>query len=68
MNNIRTIRKKIGMTQMQLSERLHISRAAVAMWETGKSMPRADMLPQIADVLGCTVNELYADEPPQAAF
>ena len=67
MNNIKTIRDKIGMTQKQLSELLGVSRASVAMWETGKSMPRADMLPLIAASLGCTIDDLYADEPEKEA-
>lgn len=67
MNNIKTIRDKIGMTQKQLSELLGVSRASVAMWETGKSMPRADMLPLIAAFLGCTIDDLYADEPEKEA-
>ncbi len=67
MDNIKTFRDKLRMTQKQLAELLGVSRESVAMWETGKSMPRADMLPQIAAVLGCTIDELYADEPENEA-
>ncbi len=67
MKSIKSRREQIGLTQAQFAENLHVSRATVAMWETEKSYPRADLLPRIAQLLGCTIDDLYADEPPQAA-
>ena len=52
-------RKKAGLTQKDLQDRLGMkSNATVSQWESGKRMPRADILPRIADILGCTVDEL----------
>jgi len=31
------------------------------MWEIGKSMPRADKLPALAKILGCTISDLYSE-------
>lgn len=67
MKSIKTRREGIGLTQAQFADSLNVSRATVAMWETEKSYPRADLLPKIAQILGCTIDDLYADEPPQAA-
>lgn len=67
MKSIKTRREGIGLTQAQFADSLNVSRATVAMWETEKSYPRADLLPKIAQMLGCTIDDLYADEPPQAA-
>lgn len=38
------------------------AKAAVAMWETGARMPRADKLPKLAEVLGCSVADLFTTE------
>lgn len=46
------------LTQEQLARDLGVRRSTVAMWETGKAMPRAALLPKLADILGCTVDEL----------
>ena len=39
---------------------METTQAAVAMWETGARMPRADKLPKLAEVLGCSVADLFA--------
>lgn len=57
--NIRKYRKNIGLSQIELSKLLNIDQTAISMWETGKSMPKADKLPLLASVLGCTVDELF---------
>ena len=46
---------------MQLSEMMGISQAMVATWESGNNNPRADKLPDLARVLGCTVDDLFRD-------
>ena len=56
--NLTPIRKKADITQEQLAKKLKIDRSTVAKWETGESMPRADNLPRLAKILGCTVDEL----------
>ena len=56
---LRARRDAAGMTQQQLADAIHISRVAVAMWETGRALPSAALLPQIAAALGCSIDELY---------
>lgn len=51
-----------GWTQQKLSEILHISRGSIAMWETGKNIPPADMLQQLAELFGCSVGYLMGTE------
>ena len=38
-NQIRVLRKELGMTQSQLARRLGVNRAAVCQWEHGKQRP-----------------------------
>ena len=55
-------RKAAGMTQAQLAAAIEVERAALAMWEIGASWPSARLLPALADVLLCSIDELY-EEP-----
>ncbi len=55
-------RKAAGVTQEFLAKKLNVTQQAVARWETGKAYPRASMLPKIASVLGCTVDELLCEQ------
>ena len=57
-----TARKKAGLTQDEAAKALNISGAAVCQWETGKNLPDARKLPQIAKLYGCTVDELLTGE------
>lgn len=61
MKNLARLRKKIGMTQIELAKKMRVAQATVAMWETGASYPSADKLPVIAHLLNCTIDELYAE-------
>lgn len=59
-------RTKAGLSQATVAEKLGISAASVCYWETGKTMPDPRKLPAIADLYGCTVDELLAPDAPQA--
>lgn len=52
-------RKAVGLTQAQLAEALGVERATVTMWELGNSWPSARVLPPLADLLVCSIDELY---------
>ena len=54
-------RKAAGITQNELAETLCIDRSTIAKWETGKAYPRAALLPKIAQILDCTVDELLQE-------
>lgn len=59
LEGLATRRKAAGMTQAQLAESIGVERAALAMWEIGASWPSARILPALADVLLCSIDELY---------
>jgi transcriptional regulator with XRE-family HTH domain len=56
--NITKYRKQIGITQVELAEKLNYSDKAVSKWERGESLPDVNVLMQIADVFGVTLNDL----------
>lgn len=60
MTAIREYRIKRAFPKPRLAKLMETSQAAVAMWETGARMPRADKLPKLAEVLGCSVADLFA--------
>ena len=55
-------RKEKGLTQSVLGEKLGVSAKAVSKWENGKSMPDISIMKDLCDILGITLNELFAGE------
>ena len=55
-------RKKTGLTQMQLAEKLNITDRAVSKWETGKAMPDSSIMLELCSILKITVNDLLSGE------
>lgn len=48
-------------TQREVAQALGVKESAVSKWERGLSKPRADKLPKIAQLYGCSIEELLAD-------
>lgn len=55
-------RKRAGLTQHEVAEALNISDASVCQWETGKTLPRTQLLPQLAALYKCTIDELLVPD------
>ena len=65
--NIIELRKKNGMTQAELAEKINYSDKAVSKWECGDAVPDIGVLKQLAELLGVTVDYLLEenhDEQP----
>ena len=60
--NLKAIRKAKGYTQEELAIKIHVVRQTVSKWEKGLSVPDADVLTKIADVLEVSVSELLGAE------
>ena len=58
MTSIKDIRKRLNMTQKQLSVRTGISQVNQSRYESGKRSPKIGTAFKIAKALGCTVDEL----------
>ena len=57
-DNIRELRKHRGLTQEELAERLHLTPQAVSRWETGKTLPDAERIIDLATALNCSADEI----------
>ena len=55
-------RKKQGLTQMQLAEKLGITDRAVSKWENGRSLPDSSLMLELCEILKITVNDLLCGE------
>jgi transcriptional regulator with XRE-family HTH domain len=56
--NIKKYRKQKGMSQEEMAVRLNVVRQTVSKWESGLSVPDADILMQIAELLEVSVGQL----------
>ena len=56
--NLKTLRKSKGFSQEQLAVRLNVVRQTISKWEKGLSVPDAELLIQLAEVLDVTFDDL----------
>ncbi len=57
------LRKAAGLSQAELADALGVPQSSVAYWETSPKPPRSDILPQMAAVLGVTVETIIGSTP-----
>ena len=63
--NIRTVRTRKGYSQETLAQQLNVVRQTVSKWEKGLSVPDAEMLARLAELLEVPVSDLLGSEPPE---
>ena len=55
---IAELRKQRGMTQLELAEKMGVTDKAVSKWERDLSCPDINSIPNLAEILGVSVEEL----------
>lgn len=55
-------REKRGWSQTELSEKIHVSRQSVSKWETGKNYPSIEVIIDLSDLFGMTIDELLRSD------
>ncbi len=60
--NIYNHRKRSGMSQDELAERLGVSRQSVSKWETDTAVPEVERLVAMSEIFGTTLDELVKGE------
>ena len=61
-DKLKEARKNVGLTQVELAEKLCVSRQAITKWESGKGIPDVENLKNIANVLNVSIDFLLDDE------
>ena len=64
---LKEIRKKEGISQEQLAERIGVTRQAITKWETGKGLPDVENMVIIAEIFKTTIDELLMDSVTKKA-
>lgn len=64
-NRIAELRRRAGITQRELADRLGITQQAVWYYENGRREIKSGMLIAMSEALGCTVSELLGLEPSE---
>ena len=64
---IRQLRERLGMSMYELAEKMGVSVSTVSRWETGEAVPITARLSTLADVLHCTIDELFGRTGPPSA-
>ena len=59
---LKEMRKRAGMSVLDVQKALNVSDAAVYYWENGTTMPTVDKLIKLAELFGCTIDELVKSE------
>ena len=60
-------RKKNGLSQEELGQRLLVSRQTVSLWETDQTLPTVDNLLLLKEIFGISVDELLGEEKKETA-
>ena len=61
-------RKRVGLTQDQLAEKLGVTAQAVSKWENDQSCPDINMLPKLCRIFGISTDELLGNAPVSPTY
>lgn len=64
---VKELRISANLSQQDVAEAMEVDRSTVSYWESGKSFPRADQLPKLADLFHCTIDALFGREAKDTA-
>ena len=59
---IKEQRMKLGLSQADLGEKVHVTRQAVSNWENGKTLPDKDILISLSKLFNVTINDILCAE------
>lgn len=67
MNSLKNHRKKMGLSRLEVAEKLHIHEETLARYERGTREPVGSLLREMALLFGCSVDELLNPTAPLAS-
>lgn len=63
-NRLCALRRQAGLSQLELGRKLGVSNKLVSKWENGAAKPSLEVVKNLADTLGVTIDELFREEEP----
>ena len=57
-SNLKDIRKRVGLTQLQLAEKIGLSLGTIRNWEQGVNVPKYPAMKTLSETLGVSLAEL----------
>ena len=60
--SLKVERIRAGMTVNEAAAQLYVSRSTLSYWEAGKRKVKAEDLKRMAQIYGCTVDDLLLDD------
>ena len=60
--SMKKARERSGKTVAEVMDALGVSDAAVYYWENGTTKPRATLLPKLAALYGCSIDDLLSED------
>ena len=61
-DNLKNCREAKGLSQIDVANRLHVSRQTISKWETGKSFPDIESIIMFSDIYDISLDELLKEE------
>ena len=58
MAKFKDLRKHSGLTQQMIANKIFVNQKTISNWEKGQREPSCQILPKLADVLNCSIEEL----------
>ena len=64
-NRLYSARKKRGLSQEKVAEKLGVSRQTISKWETNETLPDIDQFKRLADLYAMSLDELVTFHPEE---
>ena len=58
-NGFEKCRRRAGLTQVEASKALNVTQGTISAWENDRVYPTGNKVVAIAELYGCTIDELY---------
>lgn len=65
-DNIKSLRKRKGLSQEELAIKLNVVRQTISKWEQGLSVPDSEMLIKISEIFEVSVSTLLGENIPES--
>ena len=67
-DTISLYRKKQNLTQEALAQKLGVTNQAVSKWESAQCYPDISLIPQLAEIFGISIDELFGKQPASSGL